>query len=46
MNIFINFVKFLGQIVASWVRLAGLSRLIGEEGGPTTKMKNIRSIKK
>ena len=36
MNIFIIFVKFLGRIVVIWVRLA---RLIGEKGGPTTKMK-------
>ena len=46
MNVFIVFVKFLGRIVASWARLAGLSRLIGEEEGPTTKMKNIISKKK
>ena len=35
-NIFIVFVKFLGLIVAIWVRIA---ILIGEKGDPTTKMK-------
>ena len=32
--------KFLDWIIASWVRQA---RLIGEEGGSTTKMKYILS---
>ena len=36
MNIFIIFVKFLGWIVAIWVKLA---RLTGEKGGTITKMK-------
>ena len=42
MNIFIVFVKFLGWIVANLIRIA---RLIGEKGGPTTKMKYIITIK-
>ena len=50
MNTFIIFIKFLSWIVASCARLA---KLIGEERslkvleeGPTTKIKNIISIKK
>ena len=42
MNIFIIFVKFLGWIVAIWVRLV---KLFGEKGGPTIKRK-YRMIKK
>ena len=49
MNVFIVFVKFLGWIIAIWIRLA---RLIGRRGpkvlerGLTIKMKYIITIKK
>ena len=43
MNIFIIFVKFLGWIVAIWVKLA---RLTGEKGGTITKMKYRMTKKK
>ena len=50
MNIFIIFVKFLGWIVAIWVKLAKLIKENGGpkvlEGGSTTKIKYIITKKK